>query len=71
MGIRDFVDTSYESDHTKFIREQTELHPEWADDKKAGRNIWWDKAPISPEEQQRLNEAKVANKGYPYNSNTR
>lgn len=68
MGIRDFIDTSYESDHTKFMREQAESHPEWADDRKAGRNIWWDK-PVDLEEQRRLREAKVDQKSYPYDLN--
>ena len=68
MGIRDFVDTFYESDHTKFMREQIALHPEWAEDKKIGRAIWWDK-PVDLDEQSRYAEARESHKGYPYNIN--
>lgn len=70
MGIRDFVDTAYESAHTKFMREQKEQHPEWAAEQQKGRSIWWDK-PVDLEEQRRYAEAKEAHKGYPYNLNAK
>ena len=33
----------YESDHTKWMREMMAKNPEWAEDQRVGRAIWWDK----------------------------
>ena len=35
---------NYESDHTRFMREYLEKHPEERDSQKKGRAIWWDHA---------------------------
>jgi hypothetical protein len=35
----------YESDHTKFMREFLEQHPEEVESQRKGRAIWWDKKP--------------------------
>ena len=56
----------YESEHTRFMREWLEQHPEEIEVQKAGRALWWDKPPVAPEEQQRLKESKVPLKGYSY-----
>lgn len=40
----------YESDHTKFMREWLEKHPEQLEEQKRGRALWWDK----PQDQERL-----------------
>ncbi|MEY4591342.1 MAG: hypothetical protein RIR18_237, partial [Pseudomonadota bacterium] len=37
------VDTAYESDHTKWMREQLAKNPAWEVDQKVGRALWWDK----------------------------
>jgi hypothetical protein len=58
----------YESDHTRWMREMMAKNPEWAADQKKGRAIWWDK-PSTLDEQARLAQAKVSNKGYPYDVN--
>ena len=34
----------YESEHTKFIREYLEKHPEERESQKKGRAVWWDHA---------------------------
>jgi O-glycosyl hydrolase len=34
----------YESDHTKFMREYLEKHPEERESQKKGRAVWWDHA---------------------------
>jgi len=34
----------YESEHTKFIREYLEKHPEELESQKKGRAAWWDHA---------------------------
>ena len=59
----------YESDHTRFMREWMEKHPEEKDVQRAGRALWWDKAPRSPDEQQRLATARVPQKPYYYDAN--
>jgi hypothetical protein len=56
----------YESEHTKFMREWLAQHPEQIEEQKTGRALWWDKGPQTPEEQQRLKEAKVPQKAYVY-----
>jgi hypothetical protein len=58
----------YESDHTKWMREMMAKNPEWAEDQKKGRAIWWDKK-LDQDEQRRFQEAKEANKSYPYDVN--
>ncbi len=47
----------YESDHTKFMREWMEKHPEQRDEQKKGRALWWDK-PQRVDEQQRIDAAR-------------
>jgi len=32
----------YESEHTKFMREYLEKHPEEIESQKKGRAVWWD-----------------------------
>lgn len=56
----------YESEHTRFMREWLEKHPEEIGVQKEGRALWWDKRPIEPEEQQYLKESKVPQKSYYY-----
>ena len=58
----------YESDHTKFMREWMEKHPEQHDEQKQGRALWWDQ-PQRVNEQQRLDEASVPVKPYYYDAN--
>ena len=55
----------YVSEHTKFIDEVLAQKPELDDDRKKGRALWWDK-PQDLEIQRRFNEARVAQKAYPY-----
>ena len=38
---------NYESEHTRFIREYLEKHPEERESQRKGRAVWWDeKAPF-------------------------
>ena len=48
----------YESEHTKFIREWLEKHPQELEEQRKGRALWWDK-PQDVEEQAKLDESKV------------
>lgn len=68
MGIMGPVDTSYVSEHTKFIEEQMKKNPEWAADQAKGRAIWWDK-PQTEESKKTAAAAGVKAKAYPYDVN--
>ena len=59
----------YESEHTKFMREWMEKHPEELKEQQKGRALWWDKAPRSLSTQQESVEAKVPSKAYYYDAN--
>lgn len=58
----------YESEHTKFIREAMAQNPEWQDDQRAGRAIWWDKA-IDANAQKASLASREAHRSYPYDVN--
>ncbi|MCB1938625.1 MAG: DUF3460 family protein [Rhodocyclaceae bacterium] len=55
----------YESEHTKFMREWMEKHPEESAEQKKGRALWWDK-PQDADTRTRQNAAKVPVKPYYY-----
>ncbi len=58
----------YESEHTKFMREWLEKHPQEIKEQKDGRALWWDK----PQDEQQLADfrhAKVPTKSYYYDTN--
>ena len=65
MGV---VDSGYVSDHTKWINEQLEKNPEWVEDQKEGRALWWDKKQ-DVDTTARNAESKVPQKSYPYDVN--
>lgn len=56
----------YESEHTKFIREWMEKHPQELEEQKAGRALWWDKGEQDLETARRNDESKVPQKPYYY-----
>ncbi|WP_332671721.1 DUF3460 family protein [Aromatoleum sp.] len=58
----------YESEHTKFIREWLEKHPQELEEQRKGRALWWDK-PQDVEAQARLDESEVPSKAYYYDTN--
>ena len=60
--------TMYESDHTKWMREMMAKNPEWAEDQRVGRAIWWDKQ-LDQDTQARFEQSTAANKSYPYDVN--
>ncbi|WP_079434445.1 DUF3460 family protein [Zoogloea sp. LCSB751] len=57
----------YESEHTKFMREWMEKHPEQVEEQKKGRALWWDK-PQDLETQREYAAGRVAQKPYPYST---
>lgn len=58
----------YESDHTRFMREMMAKNPEWLEDQRRGRAIWWDRK-INGEEQKSYRESSEAARSYPYDVN--
>ncbi|NMG66642.1 DUF3460 family protein [Azoarcus indigens] len=58
----------YESEHTKFMREWMEKHPQEVVEQKEGRALWWDK-PQDLETQRRNRDSKVPVKAYYYDIN--
>lgn len=59
----------YESEHTKWMREWLEKHPEEARVQATGRALWWDKPARDEDAERRLAEARVAQKSYYYDAN--
>lgn len=60
---------NYESEHTRFMREWMEKHPQELEVQKTGRALWWDKGPVDADAQRRLAEARVPQKAYYYDAN--
>ncbi len=59
------MDYSYETEHTKFMRELLEKIPQLEEKRMAARGVWWDKK-LDKEEQKRFNEANDPMKPYVY-----
>ena len=57
---------SYESDHTRFMRELMDAKPELAQQQQKGRAIWWDKRPPDLAERRKMDEGRVAQAPYVY-----
>ena len=58
--------TGYVSDHTKFFEELKSKTPGMEERQQEGRNLLWDKAPISLDEQARIKESRLRQQAYPY-----
>ena len=56
----------YESEHTKFIRELLAKKPEIAEQQIAGRAIWWDKPPSELAQERKMDEGRVPQPPYVY-----
>jgi hypothetical protein len=55
----------YESEHTKFMREWMEKHPQESEEQQKGRALWWDK----PQDLQTTRDnadSRVPQKSYVY-----
>jgi len=58
----------YVSDHTRFMRELLEQQPQLAQHQREGRAIWWDKTPQALVERRRMDEGRVPQQPYVYQS---
>lgn len=59
----------YESEHTRYMREWLEKHPEEREVRRSGRALWWDRLPRSPDDLRRTKESCVPQKPYCYDMN--
>ncbi|MDK9715151.1 MAG: DUF3460 family protein [Sulfuritalea sp.] len=59
----------YESEHTRFMREWMEKHPEETREQQKGRALWWDKPPQALDAMKEAEAARVPNKAYYYDAN--
>ena len=49
----------YESEHTRFMREWLQTHPEQIEEASKGRSLWWDKTSRDLDSQRRDEQSKV------------
>ena len=56
----------YKSNITQFLEELKAQNPQLEQAQQEGRALLWDKAPISPEEQERQKAARIKQKAYVY-----
>jgi hypothetical protein len=57
---------SYESEHTRFIRELMDKNPRLHQEQAKGRAIWWDKRPRDLADGDGMDKGKVAQQPYVY-----
>ncbi|KRB89004.1 DUF3460 family protein [Noviherbaspirillum sp. Root189] len=58
--------SQYESDFTKFLKELKQKDPELEQKQRAGRAIFWDKAPIDLDARKRAEESRIKQQPYVY-----
>jgi hypothetical protein len=56
----------YESDHTRFMRELMAQKPQLAAEQKKSRAIWWDKEPVDLADRRTMDEGRVPQAPYVY-----
>jgi hypothetical protein len=66
MGV---VKSTYVSEHGKWMQEQIDKHPEWEEERRAGRALWWDKRQ-DLQVNARYEGASVPRRPYPYDVNS-
>ena len=57
---------NYVSDHTQFIKKLMEEKPELPKQQREGREIWWDKTPQELSDLANMDERRVAQTPYVY-----
>ena len=57
---------NYESDHTRFIREMKEKKPALEAEQQRSRAIWWDKLPKDLAETRKMDNGRVPQAAYVY-----
>ena len=57
---------NYVSEHTQFIRELLEKRPDLPAKQREGREIWWDKRPADLAQENTMDEGRVSQQPYVY-----
>jgi hypothetical protein len=57
---------NYESEFSRFLNDYKRKHPAIEQQQRAGRLLYWDKPPLSPDELKRLTAPEVKMKPYVY-----
>ena len=60
----------YESEHTKFMRELLQKHPELVQEQREARAIWWDKPPRELAAERVMDRGRVPQSPYVYDSDS-
>jgi hypothetical protein len=60
----------YISDATRFLEDLKAQHPHLEASQRAGRALLWDRDSIDPDQSRRLNDSRVPQKAYPYQTKT-
>jgi hypothetical protein len=58
----------YESEHTRFMRELLAKNPDWVEDQRRGRALWWERK-TPPADDLAFAEGRSAHRGYVYDVN--
>jgi hypothetical protein len=61
------IKVGYESDATRLIRDLLREKPQLLDEQARGRSLWWDRK-LDLDQQRRMQESRVPQKGYVYQS---
>ncbi|HSD43869.1 MAG TPA: DUF3460 family protein [Burkholderiales bacterium] len=61
------IKAGYESDATRLIRDLLREKPQLLDEQARGRSLWWDRK-LDLDQQRRVQESRVPQKGYVYQS---
>jgi Protein of unknown function (DUF3460) len=56
----------YESEITQFMRDLMQKNPDMAADQQKARAMWWEKAPVTPKEQNELDASDLPKPAYAY-----
>ncbi|MGH8808238.1 MAG: DUF3460 family protein [Noviherbaspirillum sp.] len=57
---------AYQSEFTKFLNDLKQKNPDLEQQQRAGRAIFWDKAPIDLDARKRAEESRVEQQAYVY-----
>jgi hypothetical protein len=60
----------YESEHTRFIRELLQERPDLVEKQREARAIWWDKRPRELAEERTMDQSRVPQSPYVYDSDS-
>jgi Protein of unknown function (DUF3460) len=60
----------YVSEHTRFIRELLQERPDLVEKQREGRAIWWDKRPRELAEERVMDQGRVPQSPYVYDSDS-